>query len=187
MGLFDFLNKNKSEDVSTLFTDENKGSCTSAADAYKKSRYGILKTDKMMLEEFFTDVKLLVEQKNMERSYCGMVQIGDDIIKYLPKIKDRLGRQLGYKVIVLDDNTVITNNVLNTKDLIQSGHTYLLLIWDKLSVEEVAEYNATHPVKDDDTDDTSTVDSLKQDDDTKKDETSDTTKKNTKQKKLNKK
>lgn len=164
MGLFDFLGKNKSEDVSTLFTDENKGSCASAADAYRKSRYGIVKTDKMMLEEFFTDIKLLVEQKNMERSYCGMVQIDDDIIKYLPKIQDRLTRQLGYKVIVLDDNTIITNTTTNTKNSIKSGHTYLLLIWDKQSVEEVAEYNATHPVKSEtDTDDTSTVDSLKQD------------------------
>ena len=180
MGLFDFFNKNKSEDVSTFFTDENKGSCASAADAYKKSRYGILKTDKMMLEEFFTDVKLLVEQKNLERCYCGMVQVGDDIIKYLPKIKDRLGRQLGYKVIVLDDNTVITNTVQNTKDSIKSGHTYILLIWDKQSVEEVAEYNAAHPVKDiDETDDTSTVDSLKQDDTTKV-KTTDNSKKNTK-------
>ena len=42
MGLFEFFNKKNAADVSTLFTDENKVSI-SATDAYKKSRYGILR------------------------------------------------------------------------------------------------------------------------------------------------
>ena len=151
MGLFDFFNKKNAADVSTLFTDENKVSI-SAADAYKMSRYGILKSDKMMLEEFFTDVKLMVEQKNMERSYCGMLQLDDDIIKFLPRIKDRLMRQLGFKVIILDDNSVITNKELKSEDTIKTGSTFVLLVWNKQAIEEVEEMKANNllePISDD--------------------------------------
>ena len=125
MGLFEFFNKKNAADVSTLFTDENKVSI-SATDAYKKSRYGILKSDKMLLEEFFTDVKLMVEQKNMERSYCGMLQLDDDIIKFLPRIKDRLMRQLGFKVIILDACTWLMVVMKSTNKLTIS--VYLVAI-----------------------------------------------------------
>ena len=163
MGLFELFNKKNAADVSTLFTDENKVSI-SAADAYKKSRYGILKSDKMMLEEFFTDVKLMVEQKNMERSYCGMLQLDDDIIKFLPRIKDRLMRQLGFKVIILDDNSVITNKELKSEDTIKTGSTFVLLVWNKQAIEEVEEMKANNllePISDDSSIVADTIDSIK--------------------------
>lgn len=163
MGLFELFNKKNAADVSTLFTDENKVSI-SAADAYKKSRYGILKSDKMMLKEFFTDVKLMVEQKNMERSYCGMLQLDDDIIKFLPRIKDRLMRQLGFKVIILDDNSVITNKELKSEDTIKTGSTFVLLVWNKQALEDVEEMktnNLLEPISDDSSIASETVDSIK--------------------------
>lgn len=163
MGLFELFNRKNAADVSTFFTDDNKVSI-SATDAYKKSRYGILKSDKMMLEEFFTDVKLMVEQKNMERSYCGMLQLDDDIIKFLPRIKDRLMRQLGFKVIILDDNSVITNKELKSEDTIKTGSTFVLLVWNKQAIEEVEEMKANNllePVTDEPSETTETVDSIK--------------------------
>lgn len=171
MGLFEIFNKKNAADVSTFFTDDNKVSIK-ASDAYKKSRYGILKTDKMLLEEFFTDVKLMVEQKNMERSYCGMLQIDDDIIKFLPRIKDRLMRQLGFKVIILDDNSIITNKEMKSEDTIKTGSTFILLVWNKQAIEEVEEIKAKNllePIPDDSSIPTETVDSIK---DEKKDEVS---------------
>ena len=97
----------------------------------------------------------------MERSYCGMLQLDDDIIKFLPRIKDRLMRQLGFKVIILDDNSVITNKVLKSEDTIKTGSTFVLLVWNKQAIEEVEEMKANNllePISDDSSIATDTID-----------------------------
>lgn len=140
MGLIDKFLGTNNNDVSTVFSND-KVSIT-AVDAYQKSRFGIIKTDKQMLEEFFIDIKNLIEAKNYNREYCGMVEIDKDIVSFIPKIKEKLSKELGFKVIILDDNSVITNSVSKTTDTLKCGTTFVMLIWNKQAIEEVAALNA---------------------------------------------
>ena len=73
-------------------------------------------------------------------------------------------RQLGFKVIILDDNSVITNKVLKSEDTIKTGSTFVLLVWNKQAIEEVEEMKANNllePISDDSSIATETVDSIK--------------------------
>ena len=49
---------------------------------------------------------------------------------------------MGFKVIILDDNSVITNSVSKTTDTLKCGTTFVMLIWNKQAIEEVAALNA---------------------------------------------
>ena len=71
-----------------------------------------------------------------------MVEIDKDIVSFIPKIKEKLSKELGFKVIILDDNSVITNSVSKTTDTLKCGTTFVMLIWNKQAIEEVAALNA---------------------------------------------
>lgn len=140
MSLIDkFLGKDNN-DLSSVFSNDKAS--IKAVDAYQKSRFGVIKTDKQMLEEFFIDIKNLIETKNYNREYCGMVEIDKDIVSFIPKIKEKLSKELGFKVIILDDNSVITNSVSKATDTLKCGTTFVMLIWNKQAIEEVAALNA---------------------------------------------
>lgn len=143
MNIFDkILGKDSSNnDLSKVFSNDKTS--ISAATAYQKSRFGMVKTDKMLLEEAFADIKALIEQKNFNREYCGMVEINSDIIQFIPKIKDRLSRELGFKVIVMDDNCEIKNKLTGDVDTLKCGSTFLMLIWTKQAIEDVSAINAS--------------------------------------------
>lgn len=139
--ILDFiLGRDSSNDISKVFEDTKY---INAVTAYQKSRFGTVKTDKTLLEEVFIDIKALIEKKNFNREYCGMVEINSDIIQFIPKIKDRLSRELGFKVIVLDDNCEIKNKVTGDVDTLKCGSTFLMLIWTKQAIEDVSAINAT--------------------------------------------
>lgn len=123
-------------DVSTVF--ENHKTCIPATHAYQKSRYGAVITDKQLLENFFTNVKYMIDSKNASKSYCGMIEVQSDLVKFIPKITDKLMYELGYKVIVLNDNSVITNSVTGHADMMKCESTFLLIIWNKAALEDVA-------------------------------------------------
>ena len=139
MNIIDTILGKKNNDVESVFSDKHS---VTAYEAYQKSRFGIVKTDKELVENFFTDVHNLISLKNQERTYCGMVEVGTDIIKFLPKIQDKLMHELGFKVIVLDDNSVVTNSITGKRDTVKTGTTYLLLMWNKQAIEEMAAINA---------------------------------------------
>lgn len=141
MNIFNKLMGRDSNDLSTVFSNDNK-TTISATTAYQKSRFGVVKTDKELLEEFFVDIRNLIEQKNFKREYCGLVEVNSDIIIFLPKITERLSNELGFKVIVLDDNCEVINKVTGTKDTLKCGSTFIMLIWNKQAIEEVAAINA---------------------------------------------
>lgn len=146
MGLIDFIKQKREEsnDVSTLFTKDK--TMIPASAAYHKSKFGIVMTDKQLLEHFFTDVKDLINQKSYERKYCGMVEVTEDIIHFLPKIKQKLTNDLGYRIIVLDDNSVITNTKTNEKESLNTGSTFIVIFWNLQAIEDVSLYNATNPI-----------------------------------------
>ena len=140
MSIIDKIMGRNNNDLSKVFANEKTS--ISAATAYQKSRFGMVKTDKELLEEFFIDIKDLIDQKNLCRKYCGMVEVNTDIIRFLPKIIDRLSRELGYKVIVLDDNCEITNKITGNVDTLKCDSTFIILIWNKQAIEDVSAINA---------------------------------------------
>ena len=64
MSLIDKILGKDNNDLSSVFSND-KVSIT-AVDAYQKSRFGVIKTDKQMLEEFFIDIKNLI----LKRGKC---------------------------------------------------------------------------------------------------------------------
>lgn len=141
MDFFSFFGRKQNNDVSTVFTSEK--TAISAEHAYQKSRFGCLKTDKQLLEEFFVDVRHLIEQKNMAGKFSGIMEICDDIVQFIPQIVKKLTEELGYKVIVLDDETEIINKHTKEKTTMKTGTTFIVLIWNKEAVRDVSAMNYT--------------------------------------------
>lgn len=131
----DFFKKDDPNDVSTVFTSSK---FITANNAYRISKYGEIKTDKQLLEDFFYNVKELIQIKNQKGKYCGIVELKDDIIQYIPQIKQRLMNDLGFKVVVLNDNSIIIDNENHTEEHLSAGTTFILLIWTKDAIEDVA-------------------------------------------------
>ena len=136
-----FTGSNYTQDVSTAF-DHSK-SDISAEHAYQKSRFGCLKSDTELLNEFFSDVRLMIENKNLHGKFYGIIEVNPDILQFMPKIIDKLNKDLGYKVIVLDDNAEILHTDTNKKSTMNTGSTFIILIWNKEALADVANMNAT--------------------------------------------
>lgn len=135
-----FVGKKNNNDVSTVF-NSNKAAI-SAEHAYQKSRFGCLKTDKQLLEEFFVKVRELIDEKNMAGKYCGMLEVIPDIIHFIPQIVDKLTNELGYKVVVLNDDVEIVDNKTKEHTQMKTGTTFLVLIWSKEAVQDVSMHRA---------------------------------------------
>lgn len=128
-----FNRNSKSNDVSTAFDCNKKD--ISADQAYRKSRFGCIKTDKELLNEFFEDVRDRIEAKNLKGEFCCIIEVNPDLLQYIPKIMDKLRGELGYKAIILDDNVEIVNKATNTTDTMNAGLTFIMLIWNKEAVK----------------------------------------------------
>lgn len=137
--------KKQTNDVSTVFNSDK--AAISAEHAYQKSRFGCLKTDKELLDEFFQSVRNLIAEKNLNGKYCGMIEVCSDIVDFLPQIVDKLSRELGYKVVVLDDDVEIINKKSGTTSTMTTGTTFLVLIWNKDAVEAVMRENKKNYIK----------------------------------------
>ena len=61
MSIIDKIMGRNNNDLSKVFANEKTS--ISAATAYQKSRFGMVKTDKELLEEFFIDIKDLNEKR----------------------------------------------------------------------------------------------------------------------------
>lgn len=140
MDIFEILHfKKGTNDVSTVFKSDK--AAISAEHAYQKSRFGCLKTDKELLDEFFQSVRNLIAEKNLNGKYCGMIEVCSDIVEFIPQIVDKLSKELGYKVVVLDDDVEIHNKKTGTKCNMTTGTTFIVLIWNKDAVEAVMKEN----------------------------------------------
>lgn len=141
MSFFDFFTRrNNSQDVSTAFDHSKDDIC--AEHAYQKSRFGCLKSDTQLLNEFFSDVRLMIENKNLHGKFYGIIEVNPDILQFMPKIIEKLNKDLGYKVIVLDDNAEIHHTDTHSKSTMNTGSTFIILIWNKEALADVAKQNA---------------------------------------------
>lgn len=134
-----FSKSTNSNDVSTVFDNQKNAIC--AEHAYQKSRFGCLKTDKELLNEFFGNVRSMIENKNIAGKFSGIIEVNSDIIQFMPKIMDKLTNDLGYKAVVLDDNVEIINKTTNVKSEMNTGSTFIILIWNKEAIKNVRKTN----------------------------------------------
>lgn len=126
----------KTNDVSTVF--DNTKAAISAEHAYQKSRFGCLKTETQLLKEFFANVQDTIEVKNLDGQFSAIIEVNTDIIDFMPKIIDKLTKELGYKVIVINDDVEFHNKkTKETHNINVGGTTYIVLFWNKEAVQEV--------------------------------------------------
>ena len=85
----------------------------------------------------------MIENKNLHGKFYGIIEVNPDILQFMPKIIDKLNKDLGYKVIVLDDNAEILHTDTNKKSTMNTGSTFIILIWNKEALADVANMNAT--------------------------------------------
>lgn len=107
----------------------NTSTGISAKSAYMRSKYGVDKTQTELLKSFFNDVNSLIVSKTMDGSYCCMVEIDKDIKEFIPEIISRFRDKLGYNLVVLDENTVITNTATKEEIKFSANSTFVVLMW----------------------------------------------------------
>lgn len=138
MNLKNFFSRTKNDDPSVVFT-ENKTTLISAEHAYQHSRFGCLKTEKDLLEEFFTRAKDQIQIKSEKGDYCCIIEVCSDIVQFMPRIIAKLSGEYGYKTTILDDNCEIVNKQTGEKEMLSTGKTYIVLVWSKDAVLSVLE------------------------------------------------
>lgn len=107
----------------------NTSTGISAKSAYMRSKYGVDKSQTELLKSFFNDVNSLIASKTLDGSYCCMVEIDKDIKEFIPEIITRFRDKLGYNLIVLDENTVITNTSTKEEIKFSANSTFVVLMW----------------------------------------------------------
>lgn len=112
--------------------------------AYRYTRFGEYKSDRKLLKEFFDNVERMVAARNTCGKFFGMMDVDIDIQQFLPSIVNRLMNELGFKVIVMNDDTVIKTGDIETK--LNGGGTIIMLLWNRESIKDVKEMNP-HVIK----------------------------------------
>jgi hypothetical protein len=107
--------------------------------AYRYTRFGEYKSDRKLLKEFFDNVERMVAARNTCGKFFGMMDVDIDIQQFLPSIVNRLMNELGFKVIVMNDDTVIKTGDTETK--LNGGGTIIMLLWNRESIKDVKELN----------------------------------------------
>ena len=73
-----------------------------AKDAYLKSKYNRIEDDNTRLKNFKDDLNALIEAKCQISTYCCVVQVEDDLKKFIDDIVQEY-KNLGYTVVNLKD------------------------------------------------------------------------------------
>jgi hypothetical protein len=110
-----------------------------AKSAYMRAKYGIDTNQTTLLKKFFNDVNALIAAKSLDGSYCCMIEIDKDIKQFIPEIIDRFQNKLGYTLVVIDKDTVITNKVTgDNKQLdIASDSAFVILMWGNAFISDI--------------------------------------------------
>ena len=96
-----------------------------AKSAYMKAKYGQDFSEEELLTQFFTSTKALIEAKSSNGHFCAMVEIDEDIQKFVPEIIELYENKLGYQTIKIDKSTDLNGETLGS---IRS--TFLIIIWN---------------------------------------------------------
>lgn len=122
-----------------MMINSSKG--ITAKSAYMRSKYGQDTTQIELLKKFFTDVNNLISAKSMDGSYCCMIEVDKDIKEFIPEIIERFQNKLGYTLVVLDKDTVITNKITgDNKDFsIPTESTFIIIMWGNASISDSKE------------------------------------------------
>jgi hypothetical protein len=104
-----------------------------------RAKYGMDTTQTSLLKKFFNDVNDLIAAKSLDGSYCCMIEIDKDIKQFIPEIIDRFQNKLGYTLVVIDKDTVITNKVTgDNKQLdIASDSAFIILMWSTAYISDI--------------------------------------------------
>jgi hypothetical protein len=121
------------------YTVLNTSTGISAKSAYMRTKYGMDTTQTALLKKFFNDVNSLVAAKSLDGSYCCMIEIDKDIKQFIPEIIEHFQNKLGYTLVVIDRDTVITNKVTgDNKQLdIASDSAFVILMWSNAFISDV--------------------------------------------------
>lgn len=107
----------------------NTSTGISAKSAYMRSKYGADKSQTDLLKAFFGEVNSLIASKTIDGSYCCMVEIDKDIKEFIPEIINHFRDKLGYNLVVLDENSVITNTAFKSEIKFSANSTFVVLMW----------------------------------------------------------
>jgi len=132
------------KDSKTVSDILNNNKVINADQAYRYTRFGEFKSDKKLLEDFFYELNHMVDARNARGKFYGIIDVDIDIQKYLPLIMNKLRDELGFKVIVMDDDTVIKNN--NEEIKLNGGGKFIMLLWNRESIKDVQEHMYTEEV-----------------------------------------
>jgi hypothetical protein len=70
-----------------------------------------------------------------------MIEVDKDIKEFIPEIIERFQNKLGYTLVVLDKDTVITNKITgDNKDFsIPTESTFIIIMWGNASISDSKE------------------------------------------------
>lgn len=120
--------------VEEVFDNTRKEGLTADA-AYRLTRFGAVKSDKTLLKEFFDRVTKKVSARNSVGKFFCFIDVDIDIVQFLPEICKKLRNELGFKVIVMNNESIIKNN--NQEIKINGDETFIMLFWSRDAIAEV--------------------------------------------------
>ena len=120
--------------VEEVFDNTRKDGLTADA-AYRLTRFGAVKSDKTLLKEFFDRVTKKVSARNAVGKFFCFIDVDIDIVQFLPEICKKLRNELGFKVIVMNNESIIKNN--NQEITINGDETFIMLFWSRDAIAEV--------------------------------------------------
>lgn len=120
--------------VEEVFDNTKKEGLTADA-AYRLTRFGAVKSDKTLLKEFFDRVTKKVSGRNSVGKFFCFIDVDIDIVQFLPEICEKLKNELGFKVIVMNSDSIVKNN--NQEIKVGGEDTFIMLFWSRDAIAEV--------------------------------------------------
>lgn len=118
---------------SKIFNEER---AVAAKSAYMQAKYGYALSQKDLLTRFFSNANAIIKEKCMAGTYCCMIEIDNDIKEHMAKIIQHFKVKLGYKLAIIDNDTVITNKSDNSSINLRPNSTFLILMWNDADISE---------------------------------------------------
>lgn len=124
----------KNDDPDAKIFNSNKA--INAKKAYMVSRYEHAISQKDLLQRFFASTNEQIAIKCAQKTFCCMVEIDDDIKEFIPNIVEHFQDKLGYKIIVIDNDTEILDKTTKKPVKVSPNSTFLILMWNTADISE---------------------------------------------------
>lgn len=128
-----FFKNNKKIPESKIFNEER---AVAAKSAYMQAKYGHSLTQTDLLKRFFANANAIIKEKCLAGTYCCMIEIDNDIKEHIAKIVYHFKTKLGYKLAIIDNNTIISNKDDSSTVNLQPNSTFLILMWNDADISE---------------------------------------------------